>query len=295
MANIVPIRLRRTQILVRASLFSFAIAVLLLSWQLFSAEMNFLAIVVMIAFISVGAFFGAFALFAYLESDKSALLPKDNAQGDSRSTGSFVRPTVLELRIYPLIEKIQDSERRLQVELLHEQVKTALRRLHRNSELLLKRGNVNLVVGSFIAVLGVLAMGWPLLSSSQFVPGAPGDGRKIKEITDLLQYVPTASIVILLETLAYFFLRLYRDAIGDIKYFSNEISTLEARYTALIVSTLGKNEAVSGDVLRGLAGVERNVVLSTGQSTFDIEKLKIDKDGDTAILGKISELLGKKN
>ena len=46
-------------------------------------------------------------------------------------------------------------------------------------------------------------------------------------------YVPRLSVVVFLQVFAYFFLRLYRSGIYEIKYFQNEITNVQARVLAL--------------------------------------------------------------
>lgn len=270
-------------------------AALGLIWESYLGK-DFVIAVFIFGLAALTAALTAFGVFSYLESDKGPSQTAGSQEGASNRdgqrpndarTGTGAHPALdsLEKRIYPLLDKIEGGEKRLQVELLLEQVRIALRRLNRNLELLSKRGNANLVIGALIAVIGILVLAVSIYLSTS---------RQVTELNHLLNYVPSASFVILLEALAYFFLRMYRDAIADGKYFSNEISTLEARYLALIVASLDRNQDAYLEVIKALAGLERNVVLSTGQSTPEIERLRVEKQSHDRLIDKLSELVKRK-
>ncbi|WP_315983120.1 hypothetical protein [Aliamphritea spongicola] len=76
-----------------------------------------------------------------------------------------------------------------------------------------------------------------------------------------LPLLPRILLVIFLEIFAYFFLRLYKDGLSEIKYFQNELTNLESKLIALETSYLTKNLASINKSVESLLKTERNFVL----------------------------------
>ena len=74
-----------------------------------------------------------------------------------------------------------------------------------------KRSNLNLALGVVTTVTGLSILGVFVLSRT----------TEMKEVLDFVKhFVPRISLVIFIEIFAYFFLRLYKDTLSEIKYFS---------------------------------------------------------------------------
>jgi hypothetical protein len=96
-------------------------------------------------------------------------------------------------------------------------------RLHVETQNLGRRGNLNLVIGIFISLLGIVFLGW-------IVVNAPS--LQLQDQNFIAYYVPRTTFVVLIEIFAFFFLNLYRTSLSDIKYFQNETTNVEYRILA---------------------------------------------------------------
>ena len=92
------------------------------------------------------------------------------------------------------------------------------------------------------------------------------------------QFIPRISIVFLVELFAYFFLNLYKSSLAEIKYYQNEMTNIEAQYTALLVALEKDDDQLKADILIQMAKTERNFVLSKGQTTVDLQQRTVDNE-----------------
>jgi len=100
-----------------------------------------------------------------------------------------------------------------------------------------RKGTVNLLIGITITAVGA----WILFDT---VINAPN----VTSTLELVSYfIPKVSLVILIEIFAYFFLKLYKHSLIEIKYFQNELTNIENKYLGikLIKDEKSLNEAVS--------------------------------------------------
>ena len=131
-----------------------------------------------------------------------------------------------------------------------------------------KRGNLNLALGILISILGLLVLFYYISSVNSTT--------KPMEFFALM--LPRFSLIILVEIFAYFFLRLYKMSITEIKYFQNELTNIEMKRIALMQLTQGEDVTILSEIVKNFISTERNYILEKGQSTVDIEKCKYDKD-----------------
>lgn len=142
-----------------------------------------------------------------------------------------------------------------------------VRRLRGELEALSRRGNLNLVIGSLTTSIAVGTLLYMVSGITlNFESGA-----------DIIEYyLPRLSLVIFIEVFAFFFLRLYKSSLAEIKYFQNELTNIEAKLVALDAAlVLGEKESLNL-IVGQFALTERNVVLKNGESTVDLERLKLE-------------------
>lgn len=145
-----------------------------------------------------------------------------------------------------------------------------------------KRANLNLVIGSVIAI-----MGWALFS--WFIYGV--SNIELEGWQLLNAFLPRLSIIIIIEMFSYFFLKLYRESMDRIRYYHNELTNIEIKKTAILVSCILENDSEhKKSLIENLISVERNYYLRKGETTIELEKLKIDKSLNTNILQTIKDL-----
>ena len=75
--------------------------------------------------------------------------------------------------------------------------------------------------------------------------------------------------MLLIEAFAYFFLNLYKQSLSGIKYFQNEITNIETKLTAAVLSLASGNAEQLQHIIQRLADSERNFILEKGQRTVD--------------------------
>ncbi|NKB87060.1 MAG: hypothetical protein GKS06_02410 [Acidobacteria bacterium] len=126
-------------------------------------------------------------------------------------------------------------------------------------EALRRRGNLNLI-------LGTLATSAALAITLWYVTNTDLGSVEITLAGISAYYLPRVSVAIFVQVFAFFFLRLYRYSLTEIKYFQNELTNVEARWVALRAS-VEQDEETRREVVRSLATTERNFVLKKGETT----------------------------
>jgi hypothetical protein len=140
-----------------------------------------------------------------------------------------------------------------------------------------KFGKVNLFVGLVISAVGVGFL-WSLLPTPQ--------SHQVTTWLELLsrysaasnwnvlleQYAPRLTMVVLVELLAYFFLKLYKASLVDMKYFENELTMVELRCASLGVALRTENPEAIKDCLAQMGRVGRNGPSSGALKTNDVER-----------------------
>ncbi|SHN45512.1 hypothetical protein [Chitinophaga sp. CF418] len=186
---------------------------------------------------------------------------------------------------YPTKEHIECLENGFVEQLIHDEkyAGTVRHLIELQQELkgqisrLIKNSNLNLVIGIVTTVMAILVLGLSIYYQ-----------QKMITTIDLLQYfIPRVSTVIFIEVFSFFFLRLYKNNLSEIKYFQNEITNLNFKLCALKSAIqLGDNETTASIILQ-FAATERNFILQKGQSTEKLELLKIEQKDNKNIADSI--------
>lgn len=155
-------------------------------------------------------------------------------------------------------------------------------RLSQERRSLTFRGNLNLALGAVTTVIGLIILGL-------------SDFAKLTQSKDILEFaahfLPRLSLVLMIEIFAYFFLALYKTSLHEIKYFQNELTNIESKQIALRAALDSGDEEVVADIVASLATTERNHVLLKGQTTLELERIKIDREGQSELVRSLRELL----
>lgn len=170
--------------------------------------------------------------------------------------------------------------------LIQRQSSQTIDRLTQELFSLSKRGNLNLSIGITTTLTGLVLLGMFVLRDEPMPPDTSAF---------IINFVPRISLVILIEVFAYFFLRLYKTTLSEIKYFQNEITSIESKFLALTVAAKTENDEHINSVISHLATAERNFILDKGQTTVDLERSRLDQQERTTVWGQLGELLKKKS
>lgn len=123
-----------------------------------------------------------------------------------------------------------------------------------------RRGNLNLVIGSLTTTVAVF-----LLYQAATTPPPAGT-----DYTGLLTfYVPRVTLAIFVEVFSFFFLRLYRSGLSDLKYFHSELLTLELKIAALETARHQADPQVIAKVIASIVDTDRTKQLTQGRTDGD--------------------------
>jgi hypothetical protein len=157
-------------------------------------------------------------------------------------------------------------------------------RLENEIKDLAKRGNLNLIIGIIITMVGLIALSYSVFN----LPTS----YKPEEL--LAYFIPRVSLVFLIEVFAYFFLRLYKQSLSEIKYFQNETTNIEAKHLAIHIASRTNDPALLNRVVDELVKTERNFILGKDQTTVELERDRMSRSSNNEILAILKDLLKTK-
>lgn len=142
------------------------------------------------------------------------------------------------------------------------------------------RGNVNLVIGISTTILGAAILIYTAYTT-QF--------SDIFDWKNVAQIILRISIALFLQTFAYFFLKLYKANLEDVKYYQNEITNIEAKFIGLLAAQASNPPVSVKVVVDALIKTERNFILKKGDSTIGLEKERLERN---EMIGLVRDALG---
>src|SRR5450830_1632198 len=157
-------------------------------------------------------------------------------------------------------------------------------RLSMEVDNLAKRGNLNLFLGIMTTLIGL-----GVLAYSVFSPPSTHSPEEL-----LVYFVPRVSLVLLIEVFAYFFLRLYKQSLTEIKYFQNEITNIQTKQLATSLSNSHKDPNSTSQLIEKLSSTERNFILNKDQTTVDLERERLTNQANANALNTLKEALTNK-
>lgn len=207
------------------------------------------------------------------ESDKAIILANIQAKLESDALQNYVAG----------IKELVTS--RVKEDALEKLFDNIVRRLGQEVQDLARRGNLNLTLGILTTLVGLSVLGYSVFYS----PAT----RSPQEL--ISYFVPRVSLVVLIEIFAYFFLRLYKQSLSEIKYFQNEITNIESKQLALHITMHSDDAGLRGDVVKELSKTERNFILGKDQTTLDLERERLSKETYSDIANAVKEFMQRKS
>jgi hypothetical protein len=201
--------------------------------------------------------------------------------------------------IEEIVQRLNDSlPQTILIEAVERRYQQSVKRLTGEIEALGNRGNVNLVIGILIAFIGLGMLGYILFTSTISVSTTQGSSQMAEAISaalwrDGLWYLPKLSFVLAVELFAYFFLRLYKVNLTEIKYFQNELTNLEGKYVALRFAIASDDNSLKSKVVEELCKTERNFILKKDESTVYSEQFRVENEFALSLAKTFSEVLDK--
>jgi hypothetical protein len=223
----------------------------------------------------------------FSEEDKIELIKdlKDGFYTDS--TKEFLSDQIAKHR-----ESVEKNTNTLLLDKTIKETKARLSLEIRNQGL---RSNLNLVIGMVVTSIGVYLL-WDMVSAlgATTILTQAGILDSVFYKNMILRFVPRISLVLFIEIFAYFFLRLYKEGLSEIKYFQNELTNVDLKFVALVASNiLTLNDAMI-DVIKEYGKTERNYILKKGQTTVDLERNRLDGEVVNKIITAFPKIFNSK-
>ncbi|MDX2361871.1 MAG: hypothetical protein QNK23_13765 [Crocinitomicaceae bacterium] len=157
-------------------------------------------------------------------------------------------------------------------------------RIDRELERLQKSANVNLLIGILASAVAI-----GTLFVVVFI--------KVPEYEDtsnfIFQFAPRISFVIFIELLSFFFLRIYKSLLEDIKYFNNEKTNIDLKILALETAFYRDDKDLIDKTISEYLRTERNFKLGKDESTVASERNRIDSDNSRMLVDLVAKLSEK--
>ena len=184
-----------------------------------------------------------------------------------------------------LLERLESQARARTAKLakhdmIEEQFAISARRLNGEIMALGRRGNLNLALGIVTTVVGLSLLGYFVIRTSSQPEVLP---------TFAVHFIPRLSLVVFIEVFAYFFLKLYKATLSEIKYFQNELTNIEAKFTAARAAFALEDPKVAESVIKQLVLTERNYLLKKGETTVQLEQQRHDTELAAEIGKQVAE------
>lgn len=167
-------------------------------------------------------------------------------------------------------------------EVVTERVESIRGRLTGELKDLTKRGNLNLTIGILTTLGAISALFWGLIATQP-------NPQETHAVGLLRHYLPRLSFAIFIEVFSFFFLRLYKNSLEDIKYYHNELTNLDSRLLALEIAVSTQQSDALTPILLGLLSTDRNFVLKSGASTVELEKVKTEQQYLRSLIDTVSK------
>lgn len=156
------------------------------------------------------------------------------------------------------------------------------RRLRYEIKRLTRSANVNLAFGSVSTIAALCFLGYEIFNQKS-------DFANLNQL--LSYYIPRISIVIFVEVFAFFFLKIYKANLADIKYFNNELTNIDMKLIGMQIAVQNKSKVDLKFTIDTLLNTERNFILKKDDSTIELEREKIESSYSKNIVEALKELV----
>ena len=146
-------------------------------------------------------------------------------------------------------------------------------------------GLINLMIGFITTFMAIYFLGYSLL-------GVQTNGLSTQDY--IYHIIPRISLSILIEVFSFFFLRLYKKNLEDIKYLNNERTNIEMKIIAIKTGFLNDDKETLKQLIIKLADTERNFILKKDESTVEIEKNKLEVNNNNNFIAGILKIIDRK-
>lgn len=145
-----------------------------------------------------------------------------------------------------------------------------------------RRSNLNLIIGIMVTIVGA-----GLLAYISF-ENKPDFGTNITAL--LAHYLPRITTIIFIEVFAFFFLRLYKSGLQEIKYFQNELTNIVLQQIAIEAAMIQRHNKPLEGIIEQLVKTERN---SIKQLNPKVDENSLSVKDVNSFLETLSKVTGK--
>ncbi|MFK7044790.1 hypothetical protein ABB083_00360 [Acinetobacter baumannii] len=170
------------------------------------------------------------------------------------------------------------------IEIFQNKVSAIENRVKGEINRLSKSAIINLSLGMMLSVGGLWYLGYYVVDVQKFIT--------IEEM--FVNTFPKTIFVLLIEVFAYFFLKLYKQNLDDIKYYQNELTNIESKNLALQIAKQSNNYKLITICIEEFLSTERNFILEKDQSTIEIEKERINSNNTNNTLQVLKDIFKNK-
>ncbi|ASV31666.1 hypothetical protein [Maribacter cobaltidurans] len=215
---------------------------------------------------------------------------RENIQIDEEKIKDIIDSKIDQITSETLFEQIKEKyESRLIDDIKHKALEEELydvkRRIEREVLRTSRNSNINLSIGFFTTFIAIFFLGYSLLGV---------ESNQESSTSFIYHFIPRLSLSLFIELFSFFFLRIYKKNLDDIKYLNNERTNIDLKLVALRTSIAYEESAALKEVILDLSKTERNFVLKKGESTVEIEKVRQDDNNSEKLLSSILKILDKK-
>ncbi|MES3017495.1 MAG: hypothetical protein V4721_06945 [Bacteroidota bacterium] len=149
-----------------------------------------------------------------------------------------------------------------------------------------KQALINLFLCFFIAFVLITVVTYTSFFSSDLT-----NSSSLEMI--LIRLAPRILTVAGLLTMFLYFVKMYKANIADVKYYQNELTNVEMYQVAWQTSVLAGDSKASIDIISKFTDIDRNRIIATGQTTIELERLRLENEFSKSQLAKSYELITK--
>lgn len=154
-------------------------------------------------------------------------------------------------------------------------------RIQKETNRLVRNSNVNLIIGIFSTMGAIAILSYALIGHQNTDPSK-----------DLMYYLPRITLSVFIELFSFYFLKLYKINLEEIKYLNNEKTNIDMRVLAIKMAVTYKPDKIES-IIENLLKTERNYILKKDESTIDIERSKVDNKFYEKIVGIFESIKSK--
>lgn len=159
-------------------------------------------------------------------------------------------------------------------------------RMERETSRLSRYGLINLMLGFITTFMAIFFLAYSLSEFNQSTTDTT--------TSFIYKFAPRLSLSILIELFSFFFLRMYKKVLDDLKYLNNERTNIDLQLLALRTAILTEDKESISKILQSLSLTERNFILKKDETTVETQKSKLENESTDKILDKVISIINKK-